>query len=120
MELDERINILKNANMLSQKNYCNVMRVIDLFEKKFNMHLTEENGATFITHLCVALERIDKNELANPLDRDAIEETKQEASYPKASEICEAIKELIPQIPNSEMEYLCAHICVMLLEADNQ
>lgn len=78
------------------------------------MPLTSDNAEAFITHLCVALERIDKNEFANPLDRDTVEETKKESTYPKALEICKAINELLPQIPNSEMEYICVHICVML------
>ena len=76
MELTTRLNILKDSGMLSEGNYNKVIKVIDYFYEVINIKLIEENAAMFITHLCSALERIDKNEIVNNIDEEMIEKLK--------------------------------------------
>jgi transcriptional regulatory protein LevR len=118
MDLNERMMLLRESDLLSDKNYRNMLSIMKMFKDRYGICLTEENGAAFVTHACVALERIDKNEKTEPLDRALVEEAKTESTYPKAVEICGAIHEMLPQIPEMEMEYLCVHIGVMLQEME--
>lgn len=70
MDIEERLRILIDSGTLSQKNYLNVKQVMNYFKNTHGITLTEENAASFITHLCMALERIDKGEEVEPLDKD--------------------------------------------------
>lgn len=114
MELKERMDLLLNAGVLSQKNYENVEKVIDYFKQQHGITLTEENASAFITHLCMALERLDKGEEVKPLDRAVFEEVKQEDSYAQAAACCSDMNRMLPQLPEAEAEYICTHVGVML------
>lgn len=114
MDLMERLNILKKSGTLSQKNYDNVMQVICYFREKRGLALTEENAAAFITHLCMALERIDKGEKTEPLDRKIYEEARFEPTFAEAESCCRDICEILPQISETEAEYISTHIGVLL------
>jgi transcriptional antiterminator len=109
-----RMNILKDSGTLSQKNYDNVIQVIKYFKDKYNIELTEENASAFVTHLCMALERADKGEPVEPLDRGVYEAASQEPTFAEASACSREIREILPQIPDVEAEYICMHVGVML------
>lgn len=114
MTLNDRLNILRDSGTLSQKNYDNVLKVIEYFNNKYSIVLTEANASAFITHLCMALERIDKGEQVEPLDQEVYEAASQEPTFEKASACCRDIREILPQLPDVEVEYICAHVGVML------
>ena len=114
MELKERMNLLRDAGVLSQKNYESVEKVIAYFKEQHGIALTEENAAAFITHLCMALERLDKGEEVKPLDRAVFEEVQQEESYEQAAACCRDMNKILPQLPEAEVEYICTHVGVML------
>lgn len=114
MDIMERVNILKNAGVLCEQNYLHVVSVIEYFKHEKNIELTEENSAAFITHLCMALERIDKEEEVEPLDREIYETASQEPGFEKASVCCRDIREILPQLSDAEVEYICVHVGVML------
>lgn len=114
MDLIERLNILKDSGTLSQKNYCEVLKVIEYFEEYKGKTLTEENAAPFITHLCMALERTDKGENAEPLDRGVYSTAAEEPIFPEAVECCKNICSILPQLSDNEAEYVTMHICMIL------
>ena len=88
--------------------------VIAYFKQQHGIELTEENAAAFITHLCMALERLDKGEEVKPLDRAVFEEVQQEESYEQAAACCRDMNKILPQLPEAEVEYICTHVGVML------
>ena len=114
MELKERMDLLRDAGVLSQKNYESVEKVIAYFKEQHGIALTEENAAAFITHLCMALERLDKGEEVKTLDRAVFEEVQQEESYEQAAACCRDMNKILPQLPEAEVEYICTHVGVML------
>lgn len=120
MNLTERLDVLKNSGTLSRKNYDNVVRVIRYFKERRGIELTEENASAFITHLCMALERIDKGEEAQPLDRTVYEEARRESTFAEAEICCRDICEILPQISGTEAEYISTHIGVMLANKKEQ
>ncbi|VYT80406.1 PRD domain-containing protein [Clostridium tertium] len=117
MELTTRLNILRDASLLSEKNYNKILEVIKYFEEVKNIKLNEENASMFITHLCSALERIDKNETVNDLDEVVLESLKLEESYNSAAFIVKDLKEFLGEIPDEEVNYIIMHICTLLSQS---
>lgn len=111
MDLSVRLDILKNANMISEENYQIVQETIVFFKEKEGVQLTEENSAMFITHLCAALERIEKGENISPMDKAILMEIQEEEVFTKASQAMELWLSSYPQIPEEEKQYLLVHLC---------
>ncbi len=117
MELSIRLNIFKDSGMLSEENYHKVINVINYFDEVINIKLVEENSAMFITHLCAALGRIDKNQIVSEIDIEILESLKLEENYNKSMHIVKDLKEAIGEIPGEEVDYLVMHICTLLGQA---
>lgn len=114
MELTVRLNIFKDSGMLSEENYHKVINVINYFDEVIKIKLDEENAAMFITHLCVALGRIDKNEIQSEIDIEILESLKLEENYNKSMEIVKDLKVILGELPIGEVNYLVMHICTLL------
>jgi hypothetical protein len=114
MDITVRMNILKDAGKLSQKNYDRVVTIIDYFKEKYQIELTEENASAFITHVCSALERIDKGETVRPLNESIYKTVCQHPNFQNAWSCCTEMGQLLPGIPSEEMEYICTHVVVLL------
>lgn len=117
MELTIRLNILKDSGMLSEENYNKVMEVIKYFDEVKNIKLVEENASMFITHLCSALGRIDKNEIVNDLDAEILESLKLEENYNNAMSLVKDLTDVLGEIPREEVNFLVMHICTLLGQA---
>ncbi|MBE6055115.1 MAG: PRD domain-containing protein [Clostridium sartagoforme] len=117
MELDIRLNILKDSGMLSEQNYNKVIKVIEYFDKVRNIKLVEENASMFITHLCSALGRMEKNEIVNDIDEEILEGLKLEETYNESVELVKDLKDVIGEIPREEMSFLVMHVCTLLAQA---
>lgn len=115
MELKERIDLLRDAGVLSQKNYESVEKVIAYFKEQHDIELTEANAASFVTHLCMALERKDQNQKIAPMDESLLTDIKKEDCFPQAYGYCKEVCSLLPQIDEEESNYLCLHIASFLL-----
>jgi transcriptional antiterminator len=117
MELDIRLNILKDAGQISKETYDALIRVIEMFKNKWNVLLTEENGAMLVTHLSVALERIKKKEVVEGIDSKAYEEIKNHCEYEKCKKVLEDItKEIVIEIPKNEETFIMLHLCALFEE----
>ncbi len=114
MDIMIRVNILKDAGQLSQENYETVKNVIALLETKHKLLVTDESASQLITHLCAALERIDKGETVAPVDSDVYAEFTKEAAFSKASAISKELVSLIGKVPAEEGQYLTIHIATLL------
>lgn len=114
MDLNIRLNILKNAGQISEENYEKIILIIKHFKEEIGIELTEENGAMFITHLSSALSRIEKNELVNKIDDCIFNEVKNDINYIKTVEIVKTIEKLIGIFPNEERDFIEMHICTLL------
>lgn len=114
MDLTIRLNIFKESGMLSEENYHKVVNAINYFDELVNIKLDEENAAMFITHLCAALGRIDKNEIVSEIDVEILESLKLEENYKKSIHIVKDLKEIFGEIPKEEVDYLVMHICTLL------
>jgi transcriptional antiterminator len=112
--LEYRLSILRQNNMLSDENYGRVQNIVSFFYKEHGIKLTEDNSSAFITHLCAAFERIDKNEAIEELDDEVYEMTKSEPTFDKALQISLELKKLYPMLPDAELKFITMHMGVIL------
>ncbi|MFL0268839.1 PRD domain-containing protein [Candidatus Clostridium radicumherbarum] len=119
MELSMRLDILKNAGQISEETYDALLRIIKMFKNKWEIELTEENGAMLITHLSIALERIKKNELVDGIEEETYKEIKNHCQYEQCKNIFKDImKEAAIEIPINEETFIMMHLCA-LFESNN-
>lgn len=114
MELNNRLSILKDAGQIDEDIYRKVLDIISMFKEKWNIKLTEENGAMLITHLSVALQRIKKGERVDNTDEDMIIQLTNNKYYTKALECVKDIENLINMnITENEKIFIVMHVCVL-------
>jgi transcriptional regulatory protein LevR len=108
------MDILLEAGVVSKKNYDITKEIIDFLRSDKKLIVTEENAAAFVTHTCMALERIDRGELVAPLDETVIEAVKEEEEYVLAYMLSSEIQQKYPQLEGAELNYLCMHLGTLL------
>lgn len=115
MELDYRLRLLLDGLVISERSYKAMLKIIEMFDNKLGIKLTEEKGNSFITHLAVAYDRVEKNTTINPLAESAYDEIRKSSNYSRSQEILEIIeKEIEVYFPDSEKEYIILHLCTIL------
>ena len=113
MELIERLEIFKNSGQISEKEIEALLKIIEMFDK-FGILLNEENGAMLVTHLCVAVNRINNNDLVKEMDSEVYKEIENTTSFDKAEKAFLLIQEALQiQIPNCEKGYIMVHLCTL-------
>lgn len=115
MQLNNRLQILKDSCQISCENYQDMLKVIEMFKEKFGIELTEENGSMFITHLAIAYDRVNKNEHIEATLDIIDEEIKNNKNYDKSEEIfMELQNQLDKSLPDNEKTFILMHLCVLL------
>lgn len=114
-KLKNRLEIMKSANLLTQENEDLILKMIDMFNTKYNIKLSEENGSMLITHIVMYLKRIGDNEIVEPLDQDSIDEILASDKYKLANEILSDIeKQIFLFINSNEKAYILLHLINLL------
>lgn len=117
MELDTRLKILKDAGQISESNFEAMIKTIRMFEEKWGIVLTEENGAMFITHLSMAVERITKGGTVEAADENIYREVTENKNYSKCQKVLVDIEnETGIKIPPNEGSYLMMYLCSLFDE----
>ena len=110
-DFSTRLQMYRNANMITESDIKDVYAVIDMFKDKYGIELAEENAGTFIAHLCMACMRNKTNEKVLPLEEKNIEELSALDSFPLSKEVLSQIEQIISN-PLSEAEegYILLHL----------
>jgi len=115
MELQLRLQILKDAGQISEETYEGLNRIIDMFKNKWDITLVEENGAMLITHLSVAMERGRRGEVIEGIDNEIYNEIKNHCEFDKCKRIVKDISEEARiNIPENEETFIMMHLCTLL------
>jgi len=115
MEITQRLDILKMSGQLSEEMYYKVLEIIEKFNENHNIVIHEKNGAMLITHLCIALSRIEKEEIVSKIEADIFAEVESNAFYAQSVKILEGIEEVLGfKMPEEERGYMLMHLCVLL------
>ena len=114
IELDERIEKLKETGAISEDTARQVDELRRLFLREFGIQLTEENASACVTHICFALERIARGEGITPVDEAVRDEILCDPKYDGACFITERIFRNITALTEEERDYLIIHVIVLL------
>lgn len=115
MDIDVRLNILLENDVITEEVYNRLKEVINRLKDEFNIEITEENGGMFITHLSAAITRVNDGKPLDSIDESVIEQIKLETSYNRALEIMETINNIFGVIfPKEEEVFIITHLCTIL------
>ncbi|HYE82760.1 MAG TPA: PRD domain-containing protein [Clostridia bacterium] len=119
--LRERLDILKEAGEISDGVREAVMEFAESFENKYSLTMTEENASMLITHLAMALARIQKNEEIGGMDESAMEEIRQSSIYSELPEFYKRLEDKLDiKLPESEKGYIALHACAIVVKLQNE
>lgn len=108
--LKERIDILKDAGVISTEVSDYVKAVIDELSKDY-----ADKGTIlemFTTHLAMAAQRVTTNAELESLDDAIWTEVVSSPAYQKAVELCDHLVENAPcTFPEGEKRFLVMHLC---------
>ncbi len=120
MELDMRLDILKQTNQIDEDIYSKLKAVIKMIHCKYNIKLNEENGAMFITHLSVALMRIKNKQLVENIDEGIFNEIKHSEFFNISNEVIKDIENITAmEIPECEKNFIAMHLCTLFTNMKN-
>lgn len=113
--LKERLKILRESGLIDNHTEEQTIKIVGILyegEREPDMEKME----IFTTHIAMAIWRIQKGELEQPLAEEVLEDLKKEAVFEEAGKlgqrICEAVDVDFPQV---EREYLMVHLCNLLM-----
>lgn len=120
MDLKMRVDILNGAGAICDKTKEVMYGVINMFQEKHNIVLTEENGAMMVTHLSMAIMRVRNNDPVKAIDEGVYSETLESEHFEKAQIIYGDLAEVLDvQLPEDEKKYMLVNICVILEGINN-
>ncbi|MCL2831795.1 MAG: PRD domain-containing protein [Treponema sp.] len=115
MIFDERLHILLTGNVISAEVETTVRRVIERLQDCWQIQLTEENGGRMVTHLAMALMRIERGEEIRAPEKDILEEFENLDIFPVSQTIVQDLIDWTPMnLPKAEQDYLTVNICLLL------
>ena len=107
--LDFRLGLLKEAGVINERIYDKLSLLIKYLDEKWKISLTESNGGMLITHLSMALKRIEENEKVSNINEGVFQEVLK-------SEKLEEIKEIyndIEKLPEEEKKYILVNLLLI-------
>ena len=118
-DFDERLKILRSGEVISSEVETLVRRVISRFSERWNIKLTEESGGRMVTHLAMALMRIERQEEIVAPEADLLEEFRSLSVFSKSLEVVEDLADWVPmELPKAEKDYMVVNVC-LILDAEN-
>lgn len=115
MDLETRLEILNVSGAITDATKDVMLNVIDMFNKKHNIELTEDNGAMMVTHLSMAITRVKNNEPVKMIDEEVFKETLESEHIEKANLIYNDLSKVLDvTLPEDEKKYMLVNICVIL------
>lgn len=117
MSLELRLRLLEESGQIGPEVAELTRFVLERVQERYGVVLTEQNGAMFITHLAVALERLRSGQAIDCMLADGLAEVK---AYPEewafVSQVVgeEAGQRLGVAVPEGEIGFLTAHLITLI------
>ena len=110
-----RLGILKEAGVINKGIYEKLILLIKYLGEKWEIHLTESNGGMFITHLSMALKRIEENENVSNIDEGVFHEVLKSEKFEEIQEIYNDIEKnvFIEKLPEEEKKYILVNLLLI-------
>ena len=113
--LDFRLGLLKEAGVINERIYDKLSLLIKYLDEKWKISLTESNGGMFITHLSMALKRIEENEKVSNIDEGVFQEVLKSEKLEEIKEIYNDIEKnvFIEKLPEEEKKYILVNLLLI-------
>ena len=113
--LDFRLGILKEAGVINERIYDKLSLLIKYLDEKWKISLTESNGGMLITHLSMALKRIEENENVSSIDEGVFQEVLKSEKLEEIQEIYNDIEKnvFIEKLPEEEKKYILVNLLLI-------
>lgn len=113
--LDFRLGILKEAGVINERIYDKLTLLIKYLDEKWKISLTESNGGMLITHLSMALKRIEENENVSNIDEGVFQEVLKSEKLEEIKEIYNDIEKnvFIEKLPEEEKKYILVNLLLI-------
>ena len=110
-----RLGILKEAGVINERIYDKLTLLIKYLYEKWKISLTESNGGMFITHLSMALKRIEENEKVSNIDERVFQEVLKSEKLEEIKEIYNDIEKnvFIEKLPEEEKKYILVNLLLI-------
>ena len=110
-----RLGILKEAGVINNGIYEKLILLIKYLGEKWEIYLTESNGGMFITHLSMALKRIEENENVSNIDEGIFQEVLKSEKFEEIQEIYNDIEKnvFIEKLPEEEKKYILVNLLLI-------
>ena len=110
-----RLGILMVAGVLYERIYDKLTLLIKYLYEKWKISLTESNGGMFITHLSMALKRIEENEKVSNIDERVFQEVLKSEKLEEIKEIYNDIEKnvFIEKLPEEEKKYILVNLLLI-------
>lgn len=119
MDIEMRIELLQQSGQLSKDGYKKIQKMKNYFKESLDITLLEENAAMFVTHVSIALSRIEKGGKINKIEEIVYEELTSNDYFKKCLEIITEMEDTMNvAFPQEEKDYIIMHICVLLQKED--
>ena len=115
MVFDERLEILRAGNVISCKVEQMVRKVISRLEEHWQIRLSEEKGGRMVTHLAMALMRIELGEKIKAPENDVLKEFRDLDVFNQSKNIVNDLIAFTPMdLPEAEQDFMVVNICLVL------
>ena len=113
--LDFRLGLLKEAGVINERIYDKLSLLIKYLDEKWKISLTESNGEMLITHLSMALKRIEENENVSSIDEGVFQEVLKAEKLEEIQEIYNDIEKnvFIEKLPEEEKKYILVNLLLI-------
>jgi len=110
-----RLGILKEAGVINERIYDKLTLLIKYLYEKWKISLTESNGGMLITHLSMALKRIEENEKVSNIDEGVFQEVLKSEKLEEIKEIYNDIEKnvFIEKLPEEEKKYILVNLLLI-------
>ena len=114
-KLDFRLGLLKEAGVINERIYDKLSLLIKYLDEKWKISLTESNGEMLITHLSMALKRIEENENVSSIDEGVFQEVLKSEKLEEIQEIYNDIEKnvFIEKLPEEEKKYILVNLLLI-------
>ncbi|MBQ7888216.1 MAG: PRD domain-containing protein [Erysipelotrichaceae bacterium] len=123
MDFTERLEMFLEGEMITEDDVRNINNMLDMFKAKYGVTLTEENAATFVSHVCAAFYRYSAGEEIDPLPQELVDQVASLETYELSLEVYDNIMKVIEK-PFSDVErgYVLLHInnLISLLKSEGE
>ncbi len=110
-----RLGILKEVGVINEGIYDKLTLLIKYLDEKWKISLTESNGGMLITHLSMALKRIEENEKVSNIDERVFQEVLKSEKLEEIKEIYNDIEKnvFIEKLPEEEKKYILVNLLLI-------